>query len=125
MTIPAGQTGNIQALSEKYGKTPFFLGWHEIRHLLYDSLLDGVVEFDKQVCQYSTQYLLFCCHNVSACGCLLIREGAPASTMNNSINFHGQVVHQWMHAHMPAASHLRAHAQAALCVCSPVIHGHV
>lgn len=42
-------TGNIEALSEKYGKAPFFLGWHEIRHLLYESLPEGVVEFDKQV----------------------------------------------------------------------------
>ena len=59
MTIPPGQTGNVQALSEKYGKSPFFLGWHEIRHLLYDSLPEGVVEFDKQVSQTSTQYILF------------------------------------------------------------------
>lgn len=55
MTIPPGMTGNIEALSEKYGKAPFFLGWHEIRHLLYESLPDGVVEFDKQVCHAITQ----------------------------------------------------------------------
>ncbi|KAA6422787.1 MAG: Zeaxanthin epoxidase [Trebouxia sp. A1-2] len=52
MTIPPGMTGNIEALSEKYGKAPFFLGWHEIRHLLYESLPAGVVEFDKQMKSY-------------------------------------------------------------------------
>ena len=58
MTIPPGMTGNIEALSEKYGKAPFFLGWHEIRHLLYESLPAGVVEFDKQVCHAMTQCAL-------------------------------------------------------------------
>ena len=36
-------------LNEMYGKTPFVLGWHEIRLLLFQSLPEGVVSFDKQV----------------------------------------------------------------------------
>ena len=36
-------------LDEKYGKTPFILGWHEIRQLLYESLPANTVSFDTQV----------------------------------------------------------------------------
>ncbi len=49
MTVPPGVSGNIEALSKKYGKAPFFLGWHEIRQLLFEFLPEGVVEFNKQV----------------------------------------------------------------------------
>ena len=36
-------------LNGKYGKSQFVLGWHEIRELLYRSLPEGIVLFDKQV----------------------------------------------------------------------------
>ena len=36
-------------LVKKYGNGPFFLGWHEIRQIIFDSLPSGVVEFNKQV----------------------------------------------------------------------------
>lgn len=38
-----------QNLGQKYGKAGFVLGWHEIRQLLYQSLPEGVVMFDRQV----------------------------------------------------------------------------
>ena len=36
-------------LVQKYGKGPFFLGWHEIRQIIFDSLPAGVVQFSSQV----------------------------------------------------------------------------
>lgn len=41
-------------LNEQYGKTPFILGWHEIRQLLVQFLPEGIVMFDKQVTIQST-----------------------------------------------------------------------
>ena len=35
-------------MQDKYGRAPFFLGWHEIRQLLFDFVPNDVVEFDKQ-----------------------------------------------------------------------------
>lgn len=39
----------------RYGKSMFFLGWHEIRQTLYESLPEGVVQFKKQFKSYSDQ----------------------------------------------------------------------
>ena len=39
----------MKALSEKYNKTPFLLGWHECRQLLFDALPPDTVQFGKQV----------------------------------------------------------------------------
>lgn len=36
-------------MTQKYRKTSFILGWHEIRHLLYQALPESAVVFDKQV----------------------------------------------------------------------------
>lgn len=33
----------------------FFLGWHEIRQTLYESLPEGIVEFGKKFDRYSDQ----------------------------------------------------------------------
>ena len=33
----------------------FFLGWHEIRQTLYESLPEGVVEFGKRFDRYSDE----------------------------------------------------------------------
>ena len=61
MTLPPNETGNINFLSEKYGKSPFFLGWHEIRQLLFEFLPKGVVQFDKQVCTCGVRCALLPC----------------------------------------------------------------
>ena len=39
----------------RYGKSMFFLGWHEIRQTLYESLPEGVVQFRKRFESYSDQ----------------------------------------------------------------------
>ena len=40
---------NQSELIQKYGKGPFFLGWHEIRQLIFEHLPDGIVDFNSQV----------------------------------------------------------------------------
>ncbi|BDA46002.1 probable FAD-dependent urate hydroxylase [Coccomyxa sp. Obi] len=42
-------------LKEKYGKSLFFLGWHEIRETLYEGLPPGVVEFGRRYASYEDQ----------------------------------------------------------------------
>lgn len=39
----------------RYGKSLFFLGWHEIRETLYEGLLPGVVEFGRRYASYDDQ----------------------------------------------------------------------
>lgn len=39
----------IVKLNSKYGMSQFVLGWHELRELLYRSLPEGIVQFDRQV----------------------------------------------------------------------------
>ena len=39
----------------RYGKSMFFLGWHEIRQTLYESLPEGVVHFGKRFQSYSDE----------------------------------------------------------------------
>lgn len=63
------QSGLIQ----KYGKGPFFLGWHEIRQLIYESLPPGVVKFNSQVSTASCITL-----SVSHKGVLTFVLAAPA-----------------------------------------------
>lgn len=36
----------------RYGKSLFFLGWHEIRETLYEGLPHGVVEFGRRFASY-------------------------------------------------------------------------
>ncbi|CAL5227826.1 g10854 [Coccomyxa viridis] len=43
------------SFQERYGKSMFFLGWHEIRQTLYESLPEGVVEFGKKFDRYSDE----------------------------------------------------------------------
>ena len=46
--VPPEISPEIAALRKHYGRAPFFLGWHEIRQLLYDFVPKHIVEFDKQ-----------------------------------------------------------------------------
>ena len=39
----------------RYGKSLFFLGWHEIRETLYEGLPSGVVEFGRRYASYDDQ----------------------------------------------------------------------
>lgn len=52
----------------------FFLGWHEIRQTLFESLPEGVVEFGKKFDRYSDQgdagvhvHFKVCTHRALAC----------------------------------------------------------
>ncbi|EIE24293.1 acyl-CoA N-acyltransferase [Coccomyxa subellipsoidea C-169] len=40
---------------KKYGKSLFFLGWHEIRETLYEALPPGVVDFGRRYASYDDQ----------------------------------------------------------------------
>ena len=40
---------NQNDLIQRYGKGPFFLGWHEIRQLIFEHLPANTVEFNTQV----------------------------------------------------------------------------
>ncbi len=39
----------------RYGKSLFFLGWHEIRETLYEALPPGVVDFGRRYASYDDQ----------------------------------------------------------------------
>ena len=58
----------------RYGKSMFFLGWHEIRQTLFESLPKGVVEFGKKFDRYSDEgdsgvhvHFKVCTHPTHAC----------------------------------------------------------
>ena len=43
----------VKSANNAKKKTPFILGWHEVRHLLHHSLPPGIVLFGKQVSFYN------------------------------------------------------------------------
>lgn len=48
MVVQKAVAETVELVGGRYGKGVFFLGWHEIRQTLFESLPEGMVEFGRK-----------------------------------------------------------------------------